>query len=183
VSLRAFASKDAVGFLAKMAGLSCLLGITVDLVTANVATEYFSVYHPHVIESDSPWALALVWGVLASWWAGVIAGVLLWWMNVRRPLPLSSGRILKMAWPAFLTIWLVMMAIMASVYAVAGAVPMTQRAATFEHDRRLMAVAIAHSVEYVLAAIATAILMVRVAKSRLPTQPGIQNSTRWWSGS
>ncbi|MCC7495106.1 MAG: hypothetical protein IT204_22350 [Fimbriimonadaceae bacterium] len=45
-------------------------GVLHDLVTAHVCVEYFSRFHPPVIASESPVALALVWGVLATWWVG-----------------------------------------------------------------------------------------------------------------
>jgi hypothetical protein len=50
-------------------------GICMDNVTARVCVEYFSIGHPHVIDSESPTDLAFVWGVLATWWAGLIVGV------------------------------------------------------------------------------------------------------------
>ncbi|MCB9855114.1 MAG: hypothetical protein H6818_05450 [Phycisphaerales bacterium] len=54
-----------------------LYGIAHDLVTAHICVEYFSEFHPHVVDSDSPIVLALVWGVLATWWVGLILGVIL----------------------------------------------------------------------------------------------------------
>ena len=53
--------------------LACLLGICLDMVTAHVAVEYFSVHHPTIIETDQPWLLALIWGVAAAWWFGAAA--------------------------------------------------------------------------------------------------------------
>jgi hypothetical protein len=50
-------------------------GLAHDQVTARVCVEYFSVFHPPVIASDDPTALALVWGVIATWWMGVLLGV------------------------------------------------------------------------------------------------------------
>ncbi len=62
--------------------LLCLLGaitfgIAHDLVTANICVEYFTIAHPKVIESQSPFLLALIWGVLATWWVGLILGILI----------------------------------------------------------------------------------------------------------
>ena len=84
-------------FILQVVLATCLLGIAIDVVTANVAVEYFTVYHPHVVDSNSPWVMALVWGVGASWWFGAIASVLLWWINIRRPQPLSRMRVFWMA--------------------------------------------------------------------------------------
>lgn len=50
-------------------------GICMDNVTSRICVEYFSVAHPHVIDSQSPTDLAFVWGVLATWWAGLAIGV------------------------------------------------------------------------------------------------------------
>lgn len=52
-------------------------GIVHDLVTANSCVEYFTIGHPKVIESENPFLLALVWGVLATWWVGLILGTLI----------------------------------------------------------------------------------------------------------
>jgi len=110
--------------------------------------------------------MALVWGIGASWWFGLIAGVLLWWMNVRRAHPLSSKRIVRMIVPCLVVIWLLMMGIVAGVYGIAGRIPEKQLRVTFEADRRLMAVALSHSTEYALAGIATILLMVRITRVR-----------------
>jgi hypothetical protein len=55
--------------------LACVYGIVHDQVTARVCVEYFTVGHPRIIASESPTMLALAWGVVATWWVGVILGV------------------------------------------------------------------------------------------------------------
>ncbi|MFY0671949.1 MAG: hypothetical protein JXQ87_01010 [Bacteroidia bacterium] len=57
--------------------LAVFYGICHDLVTAHISLEYFTVGHPKVIESESPVNLALVWGVIATWWVGLILGVII----------------------------------------------------------------------------------------------------------
>jgi hypothetical protein len=52
-------------------------GVLHDNVTARLCVEYFTVGHPRVIASESPTVLALVWGVLATWWFGTFLGLLL----------------------------------------------------------------------------------------------------------
>ncbi len=54
---------------------SVVYGIAHDNVTARLCVEYFTIGHPKVIESQSPTQLALAWGVIATWWMGVILGV------------------------------------------------------------------------------------------------------------
>ncbi len=49
-------------------------GILHDLVTAHVCVEYFTIAHPTVIPSENPVALALIWGVIATWWVGFSLG-------------------------------------------------------------------------------------------------------------
>ncbi len=71
-------------------------GIVHDQVTARVCVEYFTIGHPKVVDSESPTVLGLVWGVLATWWVGVILGWL-WALAARagsRP-KLEPGRFVK----------------------------------------------------------------------------------------
>lgn len=158
-------------------GLACLLGVCLDLVTANVAVEYFSVHHPHVVDSESPWVLACAWGVGASWWFGAIAGVVVATINHFLPHPLEPSRILRWVSIACGVLWLTMVAILLAVYSLAGLIPEESRRATFEHDRRLIAVAMAHQYEYLLGGIALVAIAVmtwrlgrRVSKGGSPGQ-------------
>lgn len=52
-------------------------GICHDLVTAHLCIEYFTVAHPFVLPSDNPIVMALIWGVLATWWVGLSLGTAL----------------------------------------------------------------------------------------------------------
>ena len=47
-------------------------GILHDQVTARVCVEYFTIGHPPIFHTDSPTLLAFGWGVVATWWVGVI---------------------------------------------------------------------------------------------------------------
>jgi hypothetical protein len=60
-------------FLSILAGI--LYGIVHDQITARICIEYFTVFHPRLIASESPTVLGLLWGVVATWWAGAILGV------------------------------------------------------------------------------------------------------------
>lgn len=60
--------------------LLCILsavvyGILHDQVTARVCVEYFTIGHPPVFDTDSPTLLALGWGVIATWWVGLLLGI------------------------------------------------------------------------------------------------------------
>lgn len=52
-------------------------GLVHDQITVRICLEYFTIGHPKVIESTDPTTLALVWGMIATWWAGAIVGCLL----------------------------------------------------------------------------------------------------------
>lgn len=54
-----------------------IFGILHDLLTAHFCVEYFTMGHPKVIDSNSPILLALTWGVLATWWVGLILGIII----------------------------------------------------------------------------------------------------------
>ncbi len=146
--------------------LACFLGICLDLVTANVAVEYFSVHHPKILPTENPWALALFWGIAASWWFGAIAGVIVASINHRRQQPLKPIRVLTWTTIACVALWLTMIAILLAVMAISSTIPMEQRRATFESDRRLVAVAMAHQYEYILGAVAMLVIAVMTWRSR-----------------
>jgi hypothetical protein len=50
-------------------------GIVHDQITARVCVEYFTVGHPPVFATDDPTLLGLGWGILATWWVGLILGI------------------------------------------------------------------------------------------------------------
>lgn len=50
-------------------------GIVHDQFTARICVEYFTIGHPPVFGTDDPTLLAFGWGILATWWVGVILGI------------------------------------------------------------------------------------------------------------
>jgi hypothetical protein len=52
-----------------------LYGIVHDQVTARVCVEYFTVGHPRIFATVDPTLLGLGWGVIATWWVGVLLGI------------------------------------------------------------------------------------------------------------
>jgi hypothetical protein len=52
-------------------------GIAHDQITARICVEYFTIGHPRLIESDSPTVLGVFWGIVATWWAGAMLGILI----------------------------------------------------------------------------------------------------------
>jgi hypothetical protein len=148
--------KFAVRIILECTLMACGLGIALDMVTAHIAVEYFIVYHVHIVDSDSPIVMALVWGVYAAYWFGAIAGMLLVIVNSTRPTPLPISIIRRMMLKACVSLWGILMVILVGSYAVIGLAP-PSRGSDFEANRRLVAVAITHSTEYVLGAVVTLI--------------------------
>jgi hypothetical protein len=52
-----------------------VFGVLHDQVTARVCVEYFTIGHPPLFHTDSPSLLAIGWGIVATWWAGLLVGV------------------------------------------------------------------------------------------------------------
>lgn len=50
-------------------------GILHDQITARICVEYFTIGHPPVFNTEDPTLLGLGWGVIATWWVGLIMGV------------------------------------------------------------------------------------------------------------
>ena len=52
-----------------------IYGILHDQITARVSVEYFTIGHPPVFPTRSPTLLGLGWGIIATWWVGLLLGV------------------------------------------------------------------------------------------------------------
>ncbi len=50
-------------------------GVIHDQFTVRICLEYFTIGHPPVFPTVNPTLLALGWGVIASWWVGVLVGI------------------------------------------------------------------------------------------------------------
>jgi hypothetical protein len=64
----------ALQIVASCTSAAIVYGILHDLVTTRICLEYFTIGHPRILQTESPLRLALAWGVLASWWVGMILG-------------------------------------------------------------------------------------------------------------
>src|SRR5690349_19708677 len=73
--VREMASREAAQIVLLPTVAVMAYGIVMDQITIRVCPEYFTIAHPHILNTDSLTLLALVWGVIATWWAGAIAGV------------------------------------------------------------------------------------------------------------
>jgi hypothetical protein len=54
--------------------MAVVYGILQDQVTARICVEYFTIGHPPIFATDSPTLLGFGWGILATWWVGLILG-------------------------------------------------------------------------------------------------------------
>ena len=70
---------ESVKITALTVAAAILYGIAHDMVTAHRCVEYFTIGHVEVVDSESPIVMALLWGVLATWWFGLIGGLILAW--------------------------------------------------------------------------------------------------------
>ncbi|MFO0034469.1 MAG: hypothetical protein ACK55S_04590, partial [Planctomycetota bacterium] len=62
--------------------------------------------------------------------------------------------------------WCIMVLVLIGVYFAAEMVPLNSRRGTFESDRRLMAVAMAHQYEYLLAIISALVIAFRIWRAK-----------------
>ncbi len=65
--------------IALCTGFAILYGVIHDQITARICLEYFTVFHPTIIKTQSPTLLGIVWGILATWWVGTLLGIPLAW--------------------------------------------------------------------------------------------------------
>lgn len=56
-------------------GSAICYGIVHDQVTARICVEYFTIGHPPLFDTDDPTLLGLGWGVVATWWVGLLLGL------------------------------------------------------------------------------------------------------------
>ena len=52
-----------------------IYGIVLDQITARICVEYFTIGHPPIFGTDDPTLLGLGWGIVATWWAGLLVGI------------------------------------------------------------------------------------------------------------
>lgn len=61
-----------------LGGLAAILyGVVHDQITVRISPEYLVDWHPTIIPSRDPTVVALAWGIVATWWFGLILGSLL----------------------------------------------------------------------------------------------------------
>jgi hypothetical protein len=84
-------------FVAVCIAFACLYGVLHDQVTARICLEYFTVWHPPLVNSQDPTVVALAWGIVATWWVGLLLGIPLAFVcRAGRRLPLSVREVLPL---------------------------------------------------------------------------------------
>ena len=58
-------------------GAAIGFGIVHDQITARVCVEYFTIGHPPTFPTDDPTLLGLGWGIIATWWVGLLLSLAL----------------------------------------------------------------------------------------------------------
>ena len=66
---------ESLKIVALAMGAAIVYGVAHDQITIRVCPEYFTVAHPHLFNTASLTLIAFGWGVVATWWAGLAAGV------------------------------------------------------------------------------------------------------------
>ncbi len=64
-----------LGIVLLCVSAAVIYGIAHDQVTARVCVEYFTVGHPPVFATNDPTLLGIGWGIIATWWVGLLLGV------------------------------------------------------------------------------------------------------------
>src|SRR4051812_43518421 len=66
---------QSLGIVLMCIAAAACYGIAHDQVTARVCVEYFTIGHPPVFGTDDPTLLGIGWGIIATWWVGLLLGV------------------------------------------------------------------------------------------------------------
>lgn len=137
-------------------------GIAHDLVTAHVAVTYFTVYHPHLVDSQNPIVMALLWGVIATWWFGAGAGLLIAACARFGKWPKATPQqALKATAKAMAVVYVLAMFTLAGIYGVAQLAP--DKTADWHERSCLVAVGVTHWFSYTASGVAALVICARMA--------------------
>lgn len=170
--LREMVSRETLTIILLPTCAAILYGIVMDQITIRVCPEYFTVFHPHILNTGSLTLLALAWGVIATWWAGAIAGVAfafaaragslpkLSWRRFTRPLAILAVLLAATSVAAgFAGAWMVNSGTLPAVQAWSAGMPLDKQAA-------FMADAFAHVCNYVVGALGCLTIAIGAAWKR-----------------
>lgn len=154
-------------------------GIVHDQVTARVCVEYFTVGHPPVFDTTSPTLLGLGWGVIATWWAGLILGVPLAVAARTGSRPARNVRSLVrpiISLLAVMGLTAMLAGLVGYLLGRSGVVflvePLASKVPADRHTR-FLADLWAHSASYLVGFVGGLVVIIRIWRSRRePTRPG-----------
>lgn len=66
---------QSLGIVLMCIAAAVVYGIAHDQITARVCVEYFTIGHPPVFGTDNPTLLGIGWGIIATWWVGLLLGI------------------------------------------------------------------------------------------------------------
>lgn len=143
-----------------------------DQITARICVEYFTIGHPPIFDTDSPTLLGLGWGVIATWWVGLVLGLPLAFAALRGSRPKRTARSL-IGPVAILLAWMGTLAAVAGVIGFIAAnlgwvvllEPLASRVPVERHTL-FIADLWAHSASYLVGFVGGLILARRVWRSR-----------------
>jgi hypothetical protein len=92
VGFLVFRGPEPLRIVALCIGAAVAYGLVHDQITARVSIEYFTIGHPRLFATDDPTPHALAWGVIATWWVGVLLGIPLAIAARRGPRPKLAAR-------------------------------------------------------------------------------------------
>jgi hypothetical protein len=149
-----------------------LYGILQDQITARFCVEYFTIGHPDFFGTDDPTTLAFGWGIVATWWVGMLLGLPLALVARCGSRPKLTARVL--AKPILLVMGCVaVLALVAGIFgyvaAQLGLVWLLEPLATnvsSEKQADFLADLWAHSAAYLFGALGGAVLWVSAWKKR-----------------
>lgn len=176
--------KAPVQFILFSTAAAVVYGVAHDLVTAHLWLPYFTVHHPRLVASDSPIVLALLWGVVATWWVGAIGGALLAAANSVGTAPsLDWTRLRRWTSTGLIVLFAGAMGVIFAIWSIAGTISPSDRRSTFEEDRLAVAVALAHVWSYAGAValgvgLTCAILVARRRAHRKLADPPVASAGR-----
>lgn len=158
--------KDGLRIVGWTTLLAVIYGIAHDMVTAHVAVDYFTKYHPHLVGSTNPVVMALLWGIIATWWFGAAGGVLLAVAaGVGRAPRITPKRVAAATAKALALVYLLAMGVLVGVYEFAQTAP--DKTPDWDTRSRLVAVAVTHAFSYNAAAVAALLVATRILLLRL----------------
>lgn len=167
------AKAPAIRIICEAVLLSVVYGIAHDMVTAHVWVEYFTVHHAKVVDSTSPVVMALVWGVLATWWVGAFAGILLWAFAAAGSLtPLPIERLRQIMLRGMGGLYVTAMLVLGLSYIGLGWIGQGHDIPDLEVRRRALAVGITHMYSYGAGALLILAMGFRTLQLRIRATKG-----------